>query len=56
MAEAASPEDDYSAGTPGVTATKEYKPGDVIISEKHFVHIILTQYKGRFCDNCFKPL
>jgi hypothetical protein len=45
-----------SSGTPGIKATKEYKPGDVIIREKHFVHIIFHQFKSKFCDNCLKPL
>jgi putative aminopeptidase FrvX len=62
MAEVDSSDDDYSSDTseyvmsPGAKATQNYKPGDVISFEKHFVHLVHRQFKGKFCDNCMKPL
>jgi hypothetical protein len=43
-----------SSGTPGIKASKSYKVGDVIIAEKHFVHVVNHKFKGKNCDNCVK--
>jgi hypothetical protein len=56
MAEATGPAKDYSVGTPGIRATKEYKPGDVLIDEKAFVHVVRHKNKGQYCDNCIKKM
>jgi hypothetical protein len=45
-----------AAGTPGVKATKAYRTGDIVISSKHFVHVVAQEFKGQYCDNCFKEL
>jgi hypothetical protein len=56
MTEANASGTDRSAGAPGIRATKRLKAGDVLFSDKHFVHIVLQQYKRKFCDNCFTAL
>jgi RNase P subunit RPR2 len=56
MAQARFSPKDYKSGTPGPKAIKNYKPGDVIISDKHFVHVVSHQYKREYCDNCCEPL
>jgi hypothetical protein len=56
MAESKSSGKDYSTGTPGIKATNSLKAGDIIVPDKHLVHVVSHRVKRVFCDNCYKKL